>query len=87
MVLGRRPTILGDSQQETAAPWWQASTGSIPAYPTNDVAREGARLHRDYVRLGAARHARLQGADQVVATGRARPAGVAAAPRGEGPRA
>ncbi len=51
------------------------------------MAREGARLHREYVRLGAALHARLQGADHVVATGHARPAGTAPTPPGEGPSA
>ena len=52
-----------------------------------ELEREGARLRREYVGLGVELHARLQGADHVVASGHARPAGTAAAPRGEGPAA
>ena len=44
------------------------------------LAREGTRLHREYVRLGTERHERLQGADHVLARGHARPTLPATAP-------
>ena len=44
------------------------------------LAREGTRLHREYLRLGTERHERLQGADHVLARGRARPTLPATAP-------
>ena len=48
-----------------------------------ELERAGARLHREYARLGAELEARLQGEDHVVAIGHARPADAPAAPRGE----